>query len=185
MPPLLNYFKNTAKIALDKFVAGQGDEDKAEAAIKDALNAMQEFADMDTDALLKALADDTKASAAKDVINALIAADPGKTNTKDEQSQKSESPSEKPLDRALPDPNAWISGTLAFVVTIGFLVVVGIAYWHVVPNENAGLLNVLLGALGTAFITIVNFYFGSSLGSKTKDIANLALLKSSVEKSQE
>jgi hypothetical protein len=62
---------------------------------------------------------------------------------------------------------SWIPGVLAIGVTIGFfgiliLLMSGIA-------QKSGEISIMLGSLGTAWATIVGFYFGSSYGSQTKD----------------
>lgn len=70
------------------------------------------------------------------------------------------------------DPNSsWLSknipGMLALGVTLGFF---GMLAWMLnydVPTTNKDILNIMLGSLGTAWVSIVGFYFGSSMGSKT------------------
>lgn len=58
---------------------------------------------------------------------------------------------------------------LSSIITIGFF---GLLWYMVkfdVPAANKDMLNIMLGSLGTAWITCVAFYFGSSSSSKTKD----------------
>lgn len=63
----------------------------------------------------------------------------------------------------------WTPRLLAYGVTVGFF---GMLYWmmrHDVPVPNKDMLNILLGALGSAWIQVVSYYFGSSAGSAKKD----------------
>jgi FtsH-binding integral membrane protein len=62
--------------------------------------------------------------------------------------------------------------SLAFLVTGAFILVV--FGWMFFPPKasDAGslaVLNTLTGVLGTSFVSIMTFYFGSSKGSKDKD----------------
>jgi len=62
----------------------------------------------------------------------------------------------------------WIPRAMAIMVTFGFF---GILTWLLtkgVPPTGSETLIYMLGALGTAWTGIVQFYFGSSAGSKAK-----------------
>jgi hypothetical protein len=62
----------------------------------------------------------------------------------------------------------WVPKLLAVVITIGFF---GILVWmlfHGMPQTGTEALLMMLGALGTAWTGVMNFYFGSSAGSKAK-----------------
>lgn len=52
---------------------------------------------------------------------------------------------------------------------------------HTVPNDSKDVLNIMLGALGTAWITVVAYFYGSSSGSAAKTAA-LAKLSGSPPK---
>ena len=63
----------------------------------------------------------------------------------------------------------WVPKLLAIVITIGFF---GILVWMLVmgmPQTGTEALLMMLGALGTAWTGVVNFYYGSSAGSKAKN----------------
>lgn len=61
---------------------------------------------------------------------------------------------------------SWIPGALAIGVTVGFFgILVFMLTGEYRPSEP---LLVMLGALGTAWGSVVNFYFGSSHGSAAK-----------------
>jgi hypothetical protein len=62
----------------------------------------------------------------------------------------------------------WVPKVLAVVITLGFF---GILVWMLVqgmPQTGTEALLMMLGALGTAWTGVVNFYYGSSAGSKAK-----------------
>ena len=68
-----------------------------------------------------------------------------------------------------------LPGLLAVGVTIGFFGLLAFMLTHDVPAANASVLNIMLGSLGTAWIQVMSYYFGSSSGSdkKTDVIANM------------
>lgn len=55
---------------------------------------------------------------------------------------------------------------IAFVVVFGFLACMGYAMWRGMPDGNRDLLLILAGTLTAAFIAVINYFFGSSQGSK-------------------
>lgn len=62
-----------------------------------------------------------------------------------------------------------VPGLLAALVTTGFF---GLLGWLMLAEPPAGskdILNLMLGALGAAWTSIVAYYFGSSAGSAAKD----------------
>jgi hypothetical protein len=63
----------------------------------------------------------------------------------------------------------WIPGTLAIGVTLGFFGLLTSIMFKSPPTESKDLLNIMLGALGAAWASIVSYYFGSSAGAARKD----------------
>lgn len=57
---------------------------------------------------------------------------------------------------------------LGYIVTIGFFGLLGYLATHDVPNTSERILDVMIGSLGTAWIGIINYYYGSSSGSSRK-----------------
>jgi len=65
--------------------------------------------------------------------------------------------------------NDWIPRLLAVMITVGFF---GILVWMLMkgmPQTGTEALLMMLGALGTAWTGVINFYYGSSAGSKQKN----------------
>lgn len=58
---------------------------------------------------------------------------------------------------------------LAIAVTVGFFGLLGFMALHDVPPSSKDLLNVMIGSLGAAWVSVISFYFGSSAGSAAKD----------------
>lgn len=65
---------------------------------------------------------------------------------------------------------------LAFAVTGGFFSLLWLLAFHSVPTDSVRILDVMVGSLGTAWVGVVTYYFGSSAGSaeKTKLLAAAA-----------
>jgi hypothetical protein len=61
----------------------------------------------------------------------------------------------------------WVNPILALLVTLGFFAAI---YYCLRPGSTPpdGMAHTLLGVLGTAWVSIITFYFGSSVGSKEK-----------------
>jgi hypothetical protein len=63
-----------------------------------------------------------------------------------------------------------VPGALAAIITIGFFgILIGIMSGKLSTADNSELL-ILLGALAASWGAVVNFYFGSSAGSQSKDL---------------
>jgi hypothetical protein len=66
-----------------------------------------------------------------------------------------------------------IPGMLAMLVTVGFFGLLGFMCYKDLPTANENALNIMLGSLGTAWIMVVTFYFGSSKGSQDKTMLDV------------
>jgi hypothetical protein len=68
----------------------------------------------------------------------------------------------------------WTPRILGYGVTAGFFGLLAFLIKHEVPPASRDLLNIMLGTLGSAWVSVMTYYFGSSAGSRAKDtlIAN-------------
>jgi len=62
-----------------------------------------------------------------------------------------------------------VPGILAAVVLIGFFAVIAYMLKYGLPPASAEILALLIGSLAAGLTQVLNFYFGSSAGSKNKD----------------
>jgi len=59
---------------------------------------------------------------------------------------------------------------LAYILTVGiFLVILGL-FKYAIPEVNQSTIYILIGALGTAWVSAMQYFHGSSSGSKRKDV---------------
>jgi hypothetical protein len=67
-----------------------------------------------------------------------------------------------------------IPGALAIFVTLGFFGLMFLTALHAPPPQSEKVLDVMTGSLGTAWVAVIMYYFGSSAGSdrKTEIMAN-------------
>lgn len=65
--------------------------------------------------------------------------------------------------------HVWVNPVLSVGITGGFIVLVYMTAFVVIPAANSTVFNIILGAFSTAFATVIGFHFGSSVGSKDKD----------------
>jgi lysozyme family protein len=77
---------------------------------------------------------------------------------------------------------AWTAPTISYLVIGGFFAFLFVLVWlywgKPADNQNnfiVQIINIAVGALTAAFATVVNFWLGSSAGSRKKDDANLSL----------
>lgn len=62
----------------------------------------------------------------------------------------------------------WIPSFLAILVTFGFFGMLAAMIKWTIPGANESVFYVMIGSLGTAWVAIVTYYFGSSSGSAAK-----------------
>lgn len=55
-----------------------------------------------------------------------------------------------------------MDSTVALITTVAFVASIAAVMFHLVPDANRDMANVLLGALAAKFTDVVGFYFGSS-----------------------
>ncbi len=86
---------------------------------------------------------------------------------------------------------AWTAPTISYLVIAGFFVFLFVLVWlywgKPADNQNnfiVQIINIAVGALTAAFATVVNFWLGSSAGSRKKDDANLTLQQAQAESVQ-
>lgn len=71
---------------------------------------------------------------------------------------------------------SWLPEALSILVTIGFFGIIVYILKYGLPQSGSEALLLLLGSLGTAWTSIMAFYFGSSAGSQKKTEALTAAI---------
>ncbi len=61
-----------------------------------------------------------------------------------------------------------VPAILAFSITAGFFATLFFVFGHGVKTEARDMANIMVGTLGTAWVGVVTYYFGSSRGSDRK-----------------
>jgi hypothetical protein len=79
---------------------------------------------------------------------------------------------------------AWGAPLMSTIITLGFFVVVTLMIFGRTPDNN-NLLNIVIGALVASFTAVVNFWLGSSQGSREKDATVQALQQSQAAQTTE
>ncbi len=69
---------------------------------------------------------------------------------------------------------------LASLYSVGYFTLLGFCMFFKFPEENADVVNALLGMLSAAQLSIIQYYFGSSKGSGDKNEALLVAIKAKV-----
>ncbi len=64
--------------------------------------------------------------------------------------------------------NDWTPSALGALIIVGFFVVMAAMVSHSLPRGMEAELSIMLGALATMTAAVVNYFFGSSAGSKEK-----------------
>lgn len=64
---------------------------------------------------------------------------------------------------------SWLPGTLAVTVTLGFFGLLVLMIVHPAPPASEKILDVMTGSLGTAWIMVMTYYFGSSGRFRSQD----------------
>lgn len=64
---------------------------------------------------------------------------------------------------------SWIVPGLAIFVTLGFFGLLASLILWTIPKDSQAIIYTMVGSLGAAWLSIINFFYGSSNGSQNKD----------------
>jgi hypothetical protein len=56
-----------------------------------------------------------------------------------------------------------------YLITAGFFGLLAMMLFHVIPQDNSRILDLMTGSLGTAWITAVSYFYGTTRSSGIKD----------------
>lgn len=65
----------------------------------------------------------------------------------------------------------WGAPIVSIIATIGFFTVIGFYFFGKVPVADQQILAILVGAMTAGYTAVIQFWLGSSLGSKQKDFS--------------
>lgn len=60
-----------------------------------------------------------------------------------------------------------IPAILSIGITVGFFGLLSVMMSHVLPSGNDKIIDIMIGALGTAWVQVISYYFGSSAAHDT------------------
>jgi hypothetical protein len=63
----------------------------------------------------------------------------------------------------------YIPSALAILLTVGFYSVIGCLFFIPIQSTAKEIADIMLGSLGAAWLSMINYYFGSSKGSAEKN----------------
>lgn len=77
---------------------------------------------------------------------------------------------------------SYFSEVFAVIICVLYFSLLAVFAWHPIPaGSNETVLNVMVGTVAGSFATVVGYFFGSTIGSRSKD---LLLLNSTVSKTR-
>ncbi len=74
-----------------------------------------------------------------------------------------------PIAIVIPTENDSTPRILALAVTVGFFGLLFLLCFKAAPDANNSVLNIILGSLGTAWVSCMAYYFGGNQAGRAKD----------------